>query len=70
MKRRWKLLYCKYCFKACSIANAMEHAINYIKKNITKRFKFVFGSHTAWQPLKLKYSKLPLTRLTPGKPQN
>jgi hypothetical protein len=27
-----EVIYCKYCFKACSIANAMEHAINYIKK--------------------------------------
>jgi len=36
MKCRQKSLYCKYCFKACSIATAMEHAINYNnKKNYT-----------------------------------
>jgi len=36
MKQRYKLLYCKYCFKACSIASAMEQAINLIlKKTMT-----------------------------------
>ena len=60
MKCRQKLLYCKYCFKARNIANAMEHAINYTKKKniaIGESLTLWRGRLTFRQCIPLKSSK-------------